>query len=144
MPENKLNKRYLVRIIERAGVDTAKTDLNKATIILGINPPREELKKRIESRVQLMLKAGVLEEVKRGADLYGWSSEAMTGGIYKVFKGFVSGEKTLEQATEDIIISDLHLVKKQMTWFRRNENIVWFADSRLALDWFDQAFSGKL
>ncbi|HUD03339.1 MAG TPA: tRNA (adenosine(37)-N6)-dimethylallyltransferase MiaA [Patescibacteria group bacterium] len=144
MPDNRLNKRYLIRAIERADTKIAKKPLANKTTIIGLNPFKDVLHDRIKARANLMLKADVLKEVKKAVELYGWESEAMTGGIYKAFRGVLLGEKSQEQGLADFIISDLHLAKKQMTWFKRNKDIIWFENLDSALDWFDRTFSGKL
>jgi tRNA dimethylallyltransferase len=144
MPENLKNRRYLIRTLERGQVESSKKPLPKGAIIIGVNPPKGVLRQRIEERALLMVKSGVIEEVKNGGKLYGWGSAAMTGGIYRAFKGVVEGEKTIDQGIAEFILSDLRLAKKQLTWLRRNKDINWFKDSRGALDWFNKEVQGKL
>lgn len=144
MPINKLNRRYLVRTIERGRAELIRKPLKEKVIIIGINPSKQVLKKRIEARARLMLKAGVIKEIKKAAKLYDWQSEAMTGGIYKVFRDVITGEKSIDQGLAEYLKSDLHLAKQQMTWFKRNKDIIWFNNSNSVLNWFDQTFSGKL
>ena len=144
IPTNLRNKRYLIRTIERNETLLGKTPLKKGTVIIGINPSKQKLKKRIESRASLMIEAGVEGEIQKAANLYGWESEAMTGGIYRAFKDVIMGIKSSNQGLTDYIASDLHLAKRQMTWFKRNPDIHWFANTSLALTWFEQVFGGKL
>ena len=113
-------------------------------VIIGINPLKTELRKRIAARAQTMVELGVIKEIERAANLYGWESEAMTGGVYKVFKDVLTGQKSLEQAISDLITSDLHLAKKQLTWFRRNPDVHWFVDADTAFAWFENTYGGKL
>jgi len=144
MPINKLNKRHLIRVIERGNFELSREPLNKNYLIIGISPTRVELEDRITERANLMLKSGVLKEIIKVSKLYGWDSEAMTGGIYRVFRDVLNGDKSEDQALVDFIRSDLKLAKKQMTWFKRNSDIHWFKDTSSALTWFDKTFSGKL
>jgi tRNA dimethylallyltransferase len=144
MPENKLNKRYLIRAIERGKTKLNREPLLEGAIIIGICPPKSELDKRIVQRLDAMLQAGVLKEIEKVSKLYGWESEAMTGGIYRVFRDYLDNKITLEEAKINFIKSDQKLVKKQLTWFKRNPDIIWFDAINYAEDWFNQTFSGKL
>jgi tRNA dimethylallyltransferase len=144
MPENSLNKRYLVRALERKGRQTERSPLPEGYLIIGINPGRDILAQRIEERTNLMIAAGVVDEIVQASQHYGWGSEAMTGGIYKVFKDYIDGKATLEESKAMFIRSDLKLVKKQLTWFKRNADIRWFNDAEQAMNWFDKTFRGKL
>jgi tRNA dimethylallyltransferase len=144
MPANKLNRRHLVRTLERGKIQPEKQPLKDDVVIIGINPLKTELRKRIAARAQTMVELGVIKEIERAANLYGWESEAMTGGVYKVFKDVLTGQKSLEQAISDLITSDLHLAKKQLTWFRRNPDVHWFVDADTAFAWFENTYGGKL
>ena len=144
MPENYQNKRYLIRTLERADINPSKKALPKDTLIIGINPDKEVIKERITQRVNLMIKDGVVDEIKNVAKLYGWNSEAMTGGIYRVFRPFIEGKMTKEEAICNFINSDMHLVKKQITWFKRNKDIYWFKSAQEVSDWLHKQIKGKL
>jgi tRNA dimethylallyltransferase len=144
MPENLQNKRYLIRALERGNVPLIKKELPLRVVIIGINPGKEILRARIEQRALKMIKDGVVEEIKLVADKYGWQNEAMTAGIYKVFRPFLEGKINQETAIKNLIISDIQLVKKQMTWFKRNPDIRWFESVKLANSWLDKQISGKL
>lgn len=136
MPENVKNKRYLVRALERGRSVVSKKPLQPGYVIIGVNPPKNLLKKHIKNRIQLMIKQGVAQEAKHQSIIYGWNSTAMTADIYRVFKDVLAGDKTVAQGVEEAIKSDLRLAKKQTTWLKRNKDINWFENSRLAYDWF--------
>jgi len=53
----------------------------------------------------------------------------MSGIGYRELKGVVQGTKTIGQATPEIARGNMRLVKKQLTWFKRNHNIHWVHDS---------------
>lgn len=131
MPDNYLNKRYLVRAIELGGLIQQKRKLRPNTLVVGITTDKETLKSRIESRAQQMVKDGVVTEVAKIGGKYGWDSEAMKSNIYRVFKAVVEGELTVEQGIEAFIQSDTRLVKKQNTWFKRNPEIAWGSPEEL-------------
>ncbi len=144
MPQNCQNKRYLIRALERAGDNPSKKILSEGTLIIGINPDKETIKGRITRRARQMIKEGVIDEIKDVSMKYGWGSEAMTGGIYKTFRPFLEGAITQEEAINNLIISDMRLVKKQLTWFKRNKDIKWFASAEDAAVWLDEQIKGKL
>ncbi len=87
---------------------------------------REELYERINLRVDMMVKDGLLDEVKALLD-GGVSpdSTAMQAIGYKELTAYFENKKTLDEALEDIKASSRKYAKRQMTWFKRNESIKW-------------------
>ena len=87
---------------------------------------RQDLYDRIDSRVDLMLEIGLLEEIRalldRGIPA---KCTAMQAIGYKEFLQALSGEITVEEAAEEVKKASRHYAKRQLTWFRRNENIHW-------------------
>ena len=144
MPENLNNKRYLIRAIERGGHPLNKKPISREALIIGICPNKTVLQKRIEKRLDNMLKIGVVDEIKVCANKYGWDSTAMTGGIYRAFKCYIQATCSIEEAKDSFIKSDLLLAKRQMTWFKRNKDIHWFDDPKGALVWLDKQIGAKL
>ena len=65
------------------------------------------------------------EEVIRLTNLYGWDLGAMKSDIYEYAHKYLTGELSLELAKERCFFEDWHLAKRQITWFKRNPNIVW-------------------
>ena len=91
-----------------------------------IDYDREILYDRIEKRVDKMLNSGLVEEVKglmdKGVSL---KNQCMQGRGYKEIYSFLSGEITLEKATEMIKLNTKHYAKRQITFFKRLPNLVW-------------------
>ena len=87
---------------------------------------RKALWDRIHLRVDMMMEAGLLKEVKALLDS-GISADttAMQAIGYKELCAYFSGEKSLETAVEDIKTATRRYAKRQMTWFKRNESIKW-------------------
>lgn len=83
---------------------------------------REVLYKRINKRVDLMLEAGLIEETEKYFSSCGKTSAQAIG--YKELAPYLNGEKTLEQAVEALKQGTRRYAKRQLTWFRRNENAV--------------------
>lgn len=85
---------------------------------------REKLYDRINKRVDLMLRNGLIDEAK---ELFGkdYSSTAVASIGCKEIKPFLDGEKTLCECVEKLKLNTRHYAKRQLTWFRRNEKINW-------------------
>ena len=126
LPENSKNKRYLIRAIERADEKPfgMEAPLNN-TIVVGITTDKQLLKQRITDRAKKMFKDGVVEETIGLANNTGWCNEAMTGNVYPIIKKLIEKEIDEAQAIQEFIVSDVNLVKRQLTWFRRNPFIEW-------------------
>ncbi|MBQ5441812.1 MAG: tRNA (adenosine(37)-N6)-dimethylallyltransferase MiaA [Firmicutes bacterium] len=101
-------------------------------VLIGITRDREELYDRINRRVDLMVEEGLFDEVR---DLLerGLTEEdiSMKGIGYKEIIAFYDGVYTEEEAIEKIKQNTRHLAKRQMTWFRRYEDMHWFNLSEL-------------
>ena len=131
------NKRRIIRAIEAKGQKPTKNHLNPGYLVIGLQPPLEELRSRIETRVERMLSYGLQKEVKGLADRYGWSTEPMKGIGYREFQPYFAGEQTLDQTEQRIISSTLNLAKRQRTWFKRHKFIRWFGSP-------EEAFQGVI
>ena len=92
----------------------------------GVNKPREELYKRIDRRVDEMMDEGLVQEVKglisKG---YKCDSSAMSGIGYRQVCQFINNEISKEEAIRLIKRDTRRYAKRQLTWFRRDENINW-------------------
>lgn len=87
---------------------------------------REELYGRINKRVDIMLKDGLVDEVQRLADMgYTKALNSMKAIGYKELIDYFNGECTYEEAVELIKQSSRRYAKRQLTWFRRDERIHW-------------------
>lgn len=125
LPQNACNKRHLVRALELGGLLQQHKQFRENTLVAGLTTDKAILRARIRERALKMQKLGILHEAQHLAVRYGWNSEAMKGNMYRNLKEFIKGHKTLEEAISDCIQSDIHLAKRQMTWFKRNHHIVW-------------------
>ena len=87
---------------------------------------RQDLYNRIDSRVDIMLEMGLLEEIRSLlASGIPAKCTAMQAIGYKEFLQALSGEITVEAAAEEVKKASRHYAKRQLTWFRRNESIHW-------------------
>ncbi|RDV84769.1 tRNA (adenosine(37)-N6)-dimethylallyltransferase MiaA [Ammonifex thiophilus] len=95
-------------------------------LMFGLNLPREELYRRIEQRVDAMLAAGLVEEVRRLLE-QGVPPQAtsMQGLGYKEIAAYLRGEISFEQAVYLIKRNTRRFAKRQLTWFRHDPRICW-------------------
>ncbi|SJZ60323.1 tRNA (adenosine(37)-N6)-dimethylallyltransferase MiaA [Selenihalanaerobacter shriftii] len=99
---------------------------------IGLRRDREELYDRINRRVDLMVEQGLVEEVKKLYNAgYDESLTAMQGLGYKEIIGYLEGEYDLNEAIRLIKRDTRHFAKRQLTWFRKDEEINWFDVDRL-------------
>jgi tRNA dimethylallyltransferase len=135
------NKRRVIRAIEAGGQKPTRKELRAGTLIVGLQLPQDELRKRIEQRVERMVAAGFEDEIRNLADKYGWDIEPMKGIGYRAFRGYVEGTETLEEAKQNFIKGDLNLAKRQRTWFKRDQNIQWFSSIGAAYSFIEQVLN---
>ena len=129
------NRRRLIRLIENKGKKPAQKPLRQNTLVLGLQLPRDELRKRITARVQKQFEAGLEAEVQALAKAYGWDVEPMRGIGYREFKAYFSDAISLDEVNERIVIDTLRLAKKQRTWFKRNKSIHWVSEQFEAVEY---------
>lgn len=91
-----------------------------------LNAPRELLYRRIDTRVDEMLKDGLLEEVCRLKDMgYERGMVSMQGLGYKEILAYLDGEYPLDEAVRILKRDTRHFAKRQLTWFRREAEVNW-------------------
>jgi len=126
LPENKENKRYVIRAIEQKGVNNRRQDKPvDNNIIVGITTERDMLRTRIALRAEQLFENGVVEEAKELSERYGWNNEAMTGNIYPLVRQYLDGQLSVDEAKRQFITRDWQLARRQLTWLRRNPFIKW-------------------
>jgi len=98
------------------------------TIIIGLTAARPELYRRVNARVDEMISAGLIEEVKTLINKgYHPDLPAMSGIGYRQIIAFLQGEMTLPAAVENIKVETHRYIRHQYNWFRlRDEKISWF------------------
>lgn len=100
-----------------------------------LNDERSRLYERIDRRVDLMMEQGLLKEVRalreRGVRK---DSTAMQGLGYKELYAYLDGEYPLDEAVRIIKRDTRHFAKRQITWFKREKNVVWADRSVIGQD----------
>lgn len=95
-------------------------------VVFGLEWDREKLYSRIERRVDKMLEAGLVEEVRRLKEMgYDRGGTAMQGIGYKEILEFLDGRVSYDETVYILKRDTRHYAKRQMTWFRRIEGINW-------------------
>lgn len=114
---------------------------NFKTISIGLIANREIIYDRINQRVDLMIKEGLLEEVE-GLLPYQNLNALNTVGYKELFNYF-NGEWDLDFAISEIKKNTRRFAKRQLTWFRKDESILWF-DYLSDINKFIEAIENKL
>jgi tRNA dimethylallyltransferase len=127
MPDNRQNKRYLIRKIELQGETTTRLDKPvSGTLITGIDFTPLQLKQRINDRIEANFE-NLVEETKKLVNTYGREQLMLTAGIpYSAAIDFTEANKTKVQAIEVIKIAEWQYARRQKTWLKRNKFINWF------------------
>lgn len=94
--------------------------------VFGINMEREKLYERINLRVDIMLKQGLVQEVENIVKKYenGYPTAMQALGYKEVYE-YLKGEISKDEMIEKIKRESRRYAKRQITWFKRNENIIW-------------------
>lgn len=128
LPNDALNKRRLIRVIEQGAVNKKCTQLDDNTVVIGIKSDRETLRMRSRQRSEQMLADGLIKETKRLIQQYGLV-EPLRRNAYGVVHQYLNGDITgRDELIDRMVIADGHLVKKQLTWWRsprRAGDIMW-------------------
>lgn len=95
---------------------------------IGLNREREELYNRINQRVDQMMDDGLLDEVRSLQDKR--SNNALNTVGYKEMFTYLDGTWSLEEAVERMKGNTRRYARKQLTWFKREEDIQWFHPSQ--------------
>jgi len=91
-----------------------------------LNDEREKLYHQIDLRVDQMMQAGLVEEVKKLKEMgYDRSYVSMQGIGYKEMMAFLEEEISLEEAVYRIKRDTRHFAKRQLTWFKREKEVIW-------------------
>jgi len=133
---HKNNVRRIIRAIEfykMTGVPISEHQAQTKKKVSRYNPcmmairwDMQKLYERIEKRVDIMIKEGLIDEVKSLCDMgYENAMLSMQGIGYKEVLEYLRGEISMDEAIYKIKLGTRHYAKRRMTWFRRDERICW-------------------
>ena len=106
-------------------IESKKTENKYDYKVFAINMDREVLYERINQRVDIMIQNGLVDEVKSLIKKYDELPTAIQGLGYKEVVSFLNNEITYDEMVEKIKQETRRYAKRQLTWFRRNKNIIW-------------------
>lgn len=131
------NTRRVIRALEMAelaGVSRAEEQFNRGDIplynhlIIGLDMDREKLYERINLRVDLMMEAGLVEEVRALYDAGIRDVQASKAIGYKELYAHFDGLVSLDEAVEQIKQNSRRYAKRQLTYFRNKMDIAWIGN----------------
>lgn len=99
------------------------------TIKIGLNRPREEMYERINNRVLKMMNQGLIEEAKAVYPQKGLNALNTVG--YKELFAYFDGDISLDDAILKIQSNTRQYMRKQVTWFKRDNDIKWFSPTNI-------------
>ena len=114
---------------------------NFKTITIGLTADREIIYERINKRVDIMIQEGLLEEVKSLLKYQDLNALNTVG--YKEFFNFLNTNWSLEFAISEIKKNTRRFAKRQLTWFKKNEDCLW-VDYNSNIDSILQAINSKI
>lgn len=117
------------KTMSELNLESKKNGTKYEPVFIGITyENRELLYDRINCRVDIMLENGLIDEAKAAYES-SFSKTAVQAIGHKELFPYFKGEKTLQEALETLKQETRRYAKRQLTWFRRNENINWiYAD----------------
>lgn len=128
------NRRRLVRALEiviksSKTVPEIKEESRFRVLYIGIKKTLPELKKAVNKRVDKMVKQGLEKEVKALVKKYGWTTVLKNAIGYSSFANLPAGKVGASKDKQEIInkikLHTFQFAKRQITWFKRNKQIVW-------------------
>lgn len=136
------NRKRVIRALELSMSGTSKTEQNENSMLIdspydalyiGIGyKDRQKLYDRINKRVDLMLEAGLENEARQMLGKQGLTARQAIG--HKELQPYIDGDITLAEAVENLKRETRRYAKRQLTWFRRNENINWLYADEMSRD----------
>lgn len=127
------NSRRIIRALEvtisnekpySSFLNKKKVNRDFKVIEIGINAERELVYQRINNRVDDMVNQGLINEVKKLIK-YKHLNSLNTIGYKEIFR-YLNGDISLEFAVNEIKKNSRRFAKRQITWFKSNNNIIWF------------------
>lgn len=136
------NRKRVIRALELCLSGTSKTEQNEnSTVIespydalyIGIGyKDRQKLYDRINKRVDIMLDSGLEAEARKMLGKQGLTARQAIG--HKELQPYIEGKISFDEAVEKLKRETRRYAKRQLTWFRRNENINWLYADELSAE----------
>ena len=129
------DKKRIIRVLEiyhKTGktkteqeLESRKSEIKYNYKLFAITMDRQVLYEKIEKRVDKMIEQGLIDEVQGILNKYQKFPTAMQGLGYKEVVEYLENKTTKEEMVEKIKKETRHYAQRQLTWFRKNKNIIW-------------------
>ena len=138
-PNDKKRIMRVVEIYKATGKTKTEQEIESRTHevkydykVFALNWNRQTLYERINKRVDLMVKKGLIEEVQNILKKYDKFPTAMQGLGYKEVVEYLDGKTTKEEMIDKIKMQTRRYAKRQITWFKKNKQTVWIENNELS------------
>lgn len=126
LPENHKNKRYVINSILRGNNKQIRNStIMNNSVLVGILVDKSLLRKRIKRRTKTIVSDTTIAEARLAAEQWGWDNEAMTGNVYPLIRRYLEGDISRLDLERKSCTLDWRLAKRQLTWFKCNQDIRW-------------------
>ena len=129
------DKKRILRILEiyhstgktktQQEIESRKNEVKYDYKVFALNIEREKLYERINKRVDIMIKQGLIQEVENLCSKYTEFPTAMQGLGYKEVVEYLQGKISEQEMIEKIKMETRRYAKRQLTWFRKNKQTIW-------------------
>lgn len=129
------DKKRILRILEiyhstgktktQQEIESRKNEVKYDYKVFALNMEREKLYERINKRVDIMIKQGLIQEVENLCSKYTEFPTAMQGLGYKEVVEYLQGKISEQEMIEKIKMETRRYAKRQLTWFRKNKQTIW-------------------
>ncbi len=152
-PQTLQNPQRMMRFVEvglgsgkpySSFLNQEKKQRNFNPIIIGLEGNRDELYQRINLRVDLMIEQGLVEEARKLYENKNLNALQTVG--YRELFDYFEEKITLDFAIEEIKKNTRRFAKRQMTWFKRTENMHWFdykTDTNEIINYIETLYANK-
>lgn len=98
---------------------------------IGVALPRETLRQNLQTRIDKMFTQELFDEATAALVQFGPENRALSADIYRFVISYLNGEISLEEAKTRAFHADWHLARRQLTWFKRNPEIIWLPPNEI-------------
>lgn len=134
LPENSRNPRHLIRQLETSGQQGGRQKLRENTLMICVQRQLQETRQRIALRVEKMFDDGLLNEAENLLKTYGQHSILGQTIGYQELVPFFKNQCSLGEAKAAIITHSQQYAKRQRTWFRRHDDLIYICKDEIAVD----------
>ncbi len=134
LPTNSKNPRHLIRTLESGGMKALDKIPRPGSLIIGLDPGREMIKKRIAGRVDQIFDDGFIKEVQKIIKEFGQPSRKFDAIGYRIVMHHLESRDAgnTDETKLAVVTAESQFAKRQIAWFKRNPHIMWFNNAQKA------------